>query len=155
MAASPLGAGASLPGPAVLGFLACAAVVRRAAMLEVGGFEARFGVGGEEELLAIDLAASGWHLVYCEDAIAYHHPGVAGPRASRRRRQFRNALWSTWLRRPLPAVIGHTARAIVQGVVNPEACIAFLDALAGLPWVMRSRRMIPGDLERSLRRLRH
>src|SRR4051794_13332451 len=65
MAASPL-PGAGLPGPAVLGFVACGAVVRREAFLGVGGFEARFGIGGEEELLALDLAAAGWGLTYAE-----------------------------------------------------------------------------------------
>ncbi len=40
------------PGPR-LGFLACGAVVRRDAYLDIGGFEPRFGIGGEEQLLAI------------------------------------------------------------------------------------------------------
>jgi GT2 family glycosyltransferase len=47
MAASPL-ARDGLPGPAVMGFLACGAVVRRSAFLEVGGFDGRLGIGGEE-----------------------------------------------------------------------------------------------------------
>src|SRR4051812_29462950 len=38
LAGSPLGQEADLPGPSVLGFLACAAVVRRSAYLQVGGF---------------------------------------------------------------------------------------------------------------------
>jgi hypothetical protein len=45
MAHSPLGRAADLPGPSVLGFIACGAVVRRSAFLEVGGFHARLGVG--------------------------------------------------------------------------------------------------------------
>jgi hypothetical protein len=49
-----------LPGPPVLGFIACGGIVRRAAFLEVGGFNSRLGVGGEEELLAVDLTARGW-----------------------------------------------------------------------------------------------
>src|SRR4051794_32357037 len=80
MAASPLPTRADLPGPSVLGFLACGAVVRRSAFLEAGGFEARFGVGGEEELLAMDLAAAGWGLAYCKDVVAHHHPTSCGPR---------------------------------------------------------------------------
>ncbi|HEY2159399.1 MAG TPA: glycosyltransferase, partial [Isosphaeraceae bacterium] len=100
MAASPLPRAADLPGRAVLGFLACGAVVRRSAFLDVGGFEPRFGVGGEEELLAIDLASAGWGLSYCDDIIAHHHPRSSGPRPGRRRVEVRNALWTTWLRRP-------------------------------------------------------
>ncbi|HEU4702255.1 MAG TPA: glycosyltransferase family 2 protein, partial [Conexibacter sp.] len=54
MARSPLSdaAGASAPGVPVLGFVACGAVVRRSAYLHVGGFDAHYGIGGEERLLA-------------------------------------------------------------------------------------------------------
>ncbi|CAL9382256.1 hypothetical protein SUDANB13_01077 [Streptomyces sp. enrichment culture] len=38
LAASPLGPAKDLPGTQVLGFLACACVVRREAYLEAGGF---------------------------------------------------------------------------------------------------------------------
>ncbi len=38
LATSPLGPAGDLPGTQVLGFLACASVVRRSAYLEVGGF---------------------------------------------------------------------------------------------------------------------
>ena len=41
MAASPLPPEPGLPGPRVLGFVACGAVVRREAYLAVGGFEPR------------------------------------------------------------------------------------------------------------------
>jgi GT2 family glycosyltransferase len=64
MAASPLPRDASFPGVPVLGFVAGAAMVRTQAFIEAGGFERRFGVGGEEELLAIDLAASDWRIAY-------------------------------------------------------------------------------------------
>jgi hypothetical protein len=46
-------------GPSVLGFLPCAAVVRRCAFLSTGGLPSRFGSCGEEELVALDLAAAG------------------------------------------------------------------------------------------------
>src|SRR4051794_26626930 len=45
MAASPLPAPPGLPGPAVLGFVACGAVVRREALLGCGGFHGRYGFG--------------------------------------------------------------------------------------------------------------
>src|SRR4051812_20596984 len=83
MAASPLTATGPLPGPPVLGFLACGAVVRRAALDAVGGFERRFGTGGEEQLLALDLAAAGWDLAYMPEVRAFHHPAATGPRAAR------------------------------------------------------------------------
>ena len=59
MRESPLACELALPGPPVLGFLACGAVARRSAVLECGGFHPRYGFGGEEHLLAVDLAAAG------------------------------------------------------------------------------------------------
>jgi GT2 family glycosyltransferase len=55
MAASPLREGG---GAAVLGFLACACVVRKAAFVGVGGFSELLFFVGEERLLAYDLAAA-------------------------------------------------------------------------------------------------
>ncbi|HEX4804514.1 MAG TPA: glycosyltransferase, partial [Conexibacter sp.] len=74
MARSPLldDGGAGAPGVPVLGFVACGAVVRRSAFLSVGGFDARYGIGGEERLLAGDLAAAGW-LVRYEPSLVVHH----------------------------------------------------------------------------------
>src|SRR5919108_4360210 len=72
MAHSPLPAAADLPGPAVLGFVACGAVVRRAAFLEAGGFHVRLGVGGEEELLSLHLAARGWGPAHVDEVGAHH-----------------------------------------------------------------------------------
>ena len=80
MRASPLPADGGAPGPPVLGFLACGAIARRSALLEVGGFHPRYGFGGEEHLLAIDLAAAGWQLAYVDDVVAHHAP-APGPRA--------------------------------------------------------------------------
>ncbi|HZD00424.1 MAG TPA: glycosyltransferase [Actinomycetes bacterium] len=62
-------------------------VVRRSACLQAGGFHRRFGVGGEEELLAVDLAAT------------------------------------------------------------------VVEAVRGLPWVVRARRPVPQEVEADLRRL--
>jgi hypothetical protein len=85
--------------PEVRGFVACGAVVRRDALLACGGFEPRFQFGGEEELLALDLAAARWRLRYADDAVAHHAP-ADGERDGRDFRDLRNALWTAWLRRP-------------------------------------------------------
>ena len=66
MAASPLGTPPDLPGPALLGFVACAAVVRTEAFSAVGGFDPVVRFPGEEERLALDLAAAGWGLSYVD-----------------------------------------------------------------------------------------
>src|SRR5687768_507765 len=101
---SPLGEVAGV-GPRVLGFVACGAVVRRSAYLEVGGFHPRFGVGGEETLLAVDLTERGWDCAYVDDVVAHHHPSTVRDPRARRAREVRNAVWTLWLRRRLATVL--------------------------------------------------
>jgi GT2 family glycosyltransferase len=153
MAHSPLPPADDLPGPSVLGFIACGAVIRRAAFLEVGGFNVRLGVGGEEELLAIDLAARGWGLAYVDEVVAHHHPSPSRNPSGRRRVQVRNALWSAWLRRPLGGAARQTAHLAALAMHQPGAWSGMLLAMLGLPWVLRERRPVHGDLEAALRAL--
>jgi len=153
MARSPLGRAADLPGPSVLGFIACGAVVRRSAFLEVGGFDARLGVGGEEELLSVDLAAGGWGLAYVDEVVAHHHPSPSRDPSGRRRVQMRNALWSAWLRRPLGGAARQTAHLAALALRQRGASSGLLLAMLGLPWVLRERRPVPEELEAALRTL--
>jgi GT2 family glycosyltransferase len=150
MAASPL-ASAGLPGRAVVGFLAGACVFRREAFLEAGGYEPRFFIGGEEALLAYDLLARGWHIVYNDRLTVHHHPSSYRDARARRRLLARNALWVAWLRRPLPAALGRTLRVLWSGLPDRAAIAGCVDALRGLPWVLRNRRVIPPHVE-ALRR---
>ena len=92
MARSPLRSEPEIPGRALVGFMAGASVVRRAAFLAVGGFERRFMVGGEEELLALDLLAAGWALRYVEELVVHHYPSPNRDDAARRWIAARNAL---------------------------------------------------------------
>lgn len=153
MATSPLHTLAGAPGPAVLGFVACGAVVRREAFLAAGGFEARLGVGGEETLLAVDLAAAGWELAYVDDVVTHHHPASAGQRPGRRVGEVRNALWSEWLRRPAVPALRGTARAVGRGLVDPSAARGVVQAFRGLPWAMRERRAVPAAVAQSMAEL--
>jgi GT2 family glycosyltransferase len=155
MAHSPLPAADDLPGPSVLGFIACGAVVRRTAFLDAGGFDVRLGVGGEEELLSVDLAASGWGLAYVDEVVAHHHPSPSRDPSGRRRVQVRNALWSTWLRRPLGGAARQTAHLAALALHQPGARSGILLALLGLPWVLRERRPVQPELEAALRTLAH
>jgi GT2 family glycosyltransferase len=151
MAASPLGAQPELPGPRVLGFVACGAVVRREAVLSVGGFDGRYGIGGEEWRLALDLARAGWVLAYAPDVVAHHHPPASGPRRRRRRRvrSARNDLWTTWLHRSLPIAVHRSASILARaGAVAP---LAAFHALRGAPWVARERRPLAAALEAEVR----
>ena len=142
MAASPLAQAPGRPGTRVLGFVACGAAVRRSAYLAAGGFHPRLMVGGEESLLALDLAAAGWRLAYREDVVAHHHPR---PDASRDRREatvLRNRLWAAWLRRPAASALHETAAAL-RGATPAAAARGLPAALRGVGWVTRARRVIP------------
>jgi GT2 family glycosyltransferase len=151
--ASPLPAEPGMPGRPLLGFLAGASVVRRSAFLEAGGFPARVFLGGEEELLAADLAARGWWLCYVPDVVVHHYPSEHRDVYARRWRLVRNALWFAWLRRPLGSAVRRTLRAARALPWDRAARRDFAAALTGLPWVLRERRVVPGHVEAGLRLL--
>jgi GT2 family glycosyltransferase len=151
MAASPLPAEPDLPGPPVLGFLACAVVVRRSAYLHTGGFHPRMLIGGEEELLAADLASAGWGLAYVGDLTVHHNPSTLRDTRARRRGAVRNALWFTWLRRPTPTVVRHTLRVLGGALRDADVRAGLIEALRVLPWALRRRRVVPPHVESKLR----
>ncbi|MFN2569362.1 MAG: glycosyltransferase family 2 protein [Candidatus Dormibacteria bacterium] len=151
MERSPLSAGRPLPGPAVLGFIACGAVVRRRAFLDAGGFHDRYGVGGEETLLALDLVSRGWDLTYVDTVVAHHHPSASRDLTSRRRREIRNDIWTAWLRRPLGSAVETTATVMRDAGISPWPPL--FDAIAGLPWVLRQRHVVPTRVEADIRLL--
>ncbi len=153
MARSPLSRPAGFPGVPVLGFLACAAIVRRDAFLEAGGFHPRFGIGGEEGLLALDLARRGWWLAYADDLVCHHHPSPTRDPAARAAREVRNRLWEAWLRRPVGPALAATADGVVTATRDPAARRGLIAALTGLPWVLRERASIPPGLEQQVRLL--
>jgi N-acetylglucosaminyl-diphospho-decaprenol L-rhamnosyltransferase len=140
-----------LPGPALASFLAGASVVRRDAYLSVGGFEPRLWLGGEEELLAADLAAAGWELCYLPSVVVHHEPSAQRDPTLRRRVGLRNTLWFTWLRRPAAAAVRRTLVVLRGAPHDRTTALACLDVLRGLPWVLRSRRVLPEHAERRFR----
>jgi GT2 family glycosyltransferase len=142
MADSPLPRDEPLPGPPVLGFVACGAVVRRRAFLGVGGFHPRLGMGAEETLAALDLAAAGWRLAYVDAVVAHHHPDP-GPRQGRVAMTQRNLLWSAWLRLPPGSAIRETAATVARARTDSHARTALGEALRGAAWVARERRRVP------------
>jgi GT2 family glycosyltransferase len=148
---SPLPARDGLPGPPVLGFVACAAVVRREAYLAVGGFSELLGVGGEEEVLACDLAAAGWHLAYADDVVAEHWPSPARDPARRQVVERRNDTLVRWMRRPLAGALGATATLAARAPADPIARRALAATLARLPAALRLRHRLPAQVERDLR----
>jgi GT2 family glycosyltransferase len=154
LAASPLpGGDAGVPGTPVLGFLACASVVRRTAFLAAGGFHPVLFFGAEETLLAYDLAARGWEVRHVPGVVAHHHPGDAGPRTGRPARLLRNALLTTWLRRPLRVAAAATARLAAEACRDPAAREALRGTAARLPGALRARRPLPPHVEDAARLL--
>jgi GT2 family glycosyltransferase len=152
MAVSPLAPRPGQRGRPILGFVACGAAVRSEAFLAAGGFHPRMGVGGEETLLALDLATRGWELSYVDDVVAHHHPAVGRGRTGREATVLRNRLWAAWLRRPVAAAAAETGRALAAS--RPRAAIPGLcDAVRGVGWVCRERHTLPRAVERDVRRL--
>lgn len=144
MAASPL-PGKGLPGPALLGFMAGASVMRRSAFLQAGGYEARFFIGGEEALLTLDLATSGWRMAYVPQLLVHHFPSALRDSGERSKNLVRNALWVAWMRLPLGIACRQTMR-ILRSDDGKPVMAGLLAALPGLPWVMRKRRVVPPHL---------
>jgi GT2 family glycosyltransferase len=153
MAASPLTGRPGLPGPRVLGFIACGAVVRRDAYLAAGGFPPGWGIGGEEAPLAAALADLGWELVYVPDVVAHHRPSAQRDPDARRTIATRNDLWAAWLRRPLPDALRSTARALAAASRDPRAAAGVVAAARALPTVLRERAPVGPRIAADLARL--
>jgi GT2 family glycosyltransferase len=150
LADSPLPAATDLPGPSVLGFLACGAVVRRDAYLAAGGFDEVVFFMGEEERLALDLAAAGWGLAYVDSVVAHHHPSPSRDTVERRARAARNRLLTAVLRRPWPVVLALVAEDLRSGRAGR---LAVAQAARRLPLALTQRRRLPADVEATRRLL--
>jgi 3',5'-cyclic AMP phosphodiesterase CpdA len=151
LATAPLGSDPAGAGPDVLGFAACAAVVRRSAFLEVGGFGPVVNFPGEEERVALDLVDAGWILSYVDDLVAHHHPS---PRrsdpASRQKVITRNALLTAVQRRPWTAVLSRAAADWRAGGPRRAGVLA---AGRSLPLALRHRHRVSPEVERRIRLL--
>lgn len=153
LAASPLPDEPDLPGRPVLGFLGCACVVRRDAFLTAGGYHPLLFFGGEETLLAYDLAAGGWGVTYEPSLTARHQPDPGG-RDGRGHLERRNEVLTLWLRRPLPVALRASARLTAAAVAGePDARRALLGVLARLPAAVARRRPLPAHVEHAARML--
>jgi GT2 family glycosyltransferase len=156
LAASPLTRGA-LPGPRVLGFLGCAAVARRDAFLAAGGYSRLLCIGGEEELLAYDLAALGWAISYRPDVVVHHWPSAARDPRRRRAQELRNRVLIGWLRRPLAHALAETGglAAAARRDRDPVTARALAETLLNLPRALSRRRLLPASVEADIQLLEH
>jgi GT2 family glycosyltransferase len=151
MAGSPLGTAPDLPGPSLLGFVACGSIVRTAAFEAVGGFDPVVRFPGEEERLALDLAAAGWGLAYVDSLTVHHHPSPR--RDAPRRRQagiWRSRVLTAVMRHGVTDVLGVLGAAVRSGRPGLEGLVR---AVPDLPAALRRRRRIPAEVRADLRRL--
>jgi GT2 family glycosyltransferase len=153
MERSPLPAGLAEPGPAVLGFVACGAVVRRDAFLAAGGFDGHYGFGGEEQPLALRLASAGWELRYVPDVVAHHHPARSHTRSGRVAQALRNDLWTAWSSRRGAGALRASARLVRAAGWRRSTVAGVVRALRGAPWIALRRRPVAPGVEEGLRLL--
>jgi GT2 family glycosyltransferase len=151
LANSPLGRRMDLPGPSILGFLACSAIVRKPAFVAAGGFNDILHFRGEEQLLALDMATLGWELCYCPELVAVHQPSAVRPNtAAQDARSLRNAVLTTWMRRPIRHCVRATGRLMWAALHDGEHSRGALQALMKLPAVVEQRRRLPTRVEQAV-----
>lgn len=150
---SPLPRPGWLPGPALLSVLAAVTTFRVSAFRAAGGFSPRLWLGGEEELLSIDMATAGWWACWVEDIRVHHAPSRNRDTRQRRRLGLRNTLWTLWLRRPVRSAARRSAEVLAGAPKDRATARAVLAAVAGAPWVLTERRVVPDPVERNLRML--
>jgi GT2 family glycosyltransferase len=150
MAQSPLGTPPDLPGPSILGFVACAAIVRTEAFAAVGGFDPVVRFPGEEERVALDLAAAGWGMAYVDEVVVHHHPSPRrhGPE-ERKAAIWRSKLLTAVMRLP----VGDVVRLYSTALRERPGRVGLVRGLRDLPAAVRRRRRIPAWLDDQLRLL--
>jgi N-acetylglucosaminyl-diphospho-decaprenol L-rhamnosyltransferase len=150
MARTPLGDGDEERGYPVLGFLAGASMVRRDAFLSVGGFSERYFIGGEEELVALDLAARGWSIRYASDVVVHHYPSAMRDPSARRRIMLRNSLWTAILRYPGWLLLRHGRGTAHRARSHRMVLPLIVDTVRAAPWLVTNRRQLPHHVVRQL-----
>jgi GT2 family glycosyltransferase len=151
MADSPLGTAPDLPGPSLLGFVACGAVVRTEAFEAVGGFDPVVRFPGEEERVALDLATAGWGMAYVDEVTVHHHPSPRRDAPGRRQAGiWRSRLLTAVMRLPAGDVARLLLTALRSGRPGREGLVR---ALPDVPAALRRRRPISARLRADLDRL--
>ncbi|MFI7581829.1 glycosyltransferase family 2 protein [Kocuria sp. M1N1S27] len=148
LAASPLGIPTGCPGPALLGFVGCGAVVRRSAFLAAGGFDDVVRFPGEEERLALDLFDAGWRLSYVPEVRAHHHPSPRRETDGRRQAELvRSRLLTALMRRPWRVVARELRGALRGGAAGRRGVRG---ALPRVPAALRARHRVSPTTEAAL-----
>jgi hypothetical protein len=170
MAGSPLAAaGCTGPGlgPTVATYIAGACVFRTAVFRDVGGYERRFGIGGEEALVALDVLDAGHAIAYCHELTvrrgafasatdaAVDNPGrrrsdkrpvsgdaCPGEDALQRRVLARNAVWVASMRLPWRDVGRSMCGALATFAHEHTLWRDGKAMIGGLPWALLNRHRV-------------
>jgi GT2 family glycosyltransferase len=149
MEASPLPDRHGIPGSVLFSFMAGACAVRATAYKEAGGYDARFFIGGEEETLAVKLAKAGWQMRYRPSFVMHHAPSRANA-GGLRAFGLRNTLVNAWLHRRAGSAARWTAFVLADAPKNREYLRGVWLTLRALPWIVRERDPMDGDLDAQL-----
>jgi GT2 family glycosyltransferase len=148
--------------PSFIGF---AHLLRREALLAVGGFRELLEINGEERELSLRLLDAGFRIVYLPEARVAHlavPEGRADPGALLHL-LVRNDVLSAWLNEPLPLAVATVPVRLARyfrmrrgwEIHDPGGFGRILRALAlALPRVLRERRPVRWATVREWRRLR-
>jgi hypothetical protein len=158
-------------GPTVATYIAGACVFRTAVFRAVGGYERRFGIGGEEALVALDVLNAGHAIAYCNELTVRraasasasvsatngaadnpgrrlsdqrHMPGDTCPdeAALQRRVLARNAAWVAWMRLPWRDVGRSMCGALVTFAHEHTLWRDGKAMIGGLPWALVNRHRV-------------
>lgn len=143
---SPLPERPTVPGRLVVGFVACATVVRKDAFVQAGGFDTVVRFGGEEERLALDLLTNGWELVHAPQVVAHHDPDPCRDRTGRVRLIVRNSILTAVMRRPWRVILDRASAALHSSDGRAGLVAALPRAARGLA----RRRPVPAWVEECL-----
>jgi len=131
---------------------AAAALYRRQAVLDVGGFDEDYFCFGEDVDLGYRLRLAGHRARCVPDAVVEHVGGASTPGAAATYFGHRNTLWTLVKNTPgpllAPALLAHLSQSILVGIVlaargREWAFVrAKWDAVRGLPGAWRKRRLV-------------
>lgn len=131
------------------GFLAGACIVRTRAFCEVGGYWPPLFNGGEEVLMALDLAERGWRIVYAGNVIARSFSPCYGEADARNRLLLRNTIWVAWMRLPRQAAWRVTVRQFRRAYERGCLWRTALGVVAGLPRVLSRRQVVSSAVQQT------
>lgn len=147
-----------LPGPSLVGYMAGACVFRTAVFRAVGGYEPRLFIGGEEELVALDVLDMGRAIVYCDQMTVLHRPSARRDGRLRQRLLARNAALVAWLRLPWRETARATLNACAAAMRGGHPLADAGALLRGIGWALRRRRVVRervADMRRIVRDARY